>query len=654
MVELHEADYVVIGSGSAGAIIAARLSEDPGCSVLLVEAGPRDHSPLLHIPAAARHAFNARRYNWSYRSEPEPGLNGRRLAQPRGKVLGGSSSINGLVYLRGHALDYESWAESGATGWSYSEVLPYFRRLERFVGPTSEYRGESGPVKVSTADDLNPISRAFMEACAEAGYELTDDVNGYRQEGFSRFAMNAAGGDRWSTARAYLHPAAHRANLAIRTGCVAERILFEGRHAVAVACRHHRRRCHVRARREIILSAGAFNSPKLLMLSEVGPPDHLRSHDIEVRQELPGVGRNLQDHQISSVQLSCKRPVSLAGRVSLPSRALAALRWALRRDGLLASNHFECGAFIRSAAGIRYPDIQLYCFPIAVAEGSKDFLRGHGFQVQVSPQRSPSRGRVELASGDPEAAPSIRFDYLSSEQDHVAFRAGIRLTREILRQEAMRPYRGEELLPTRTGGLQRRGAGSLRPRPRPVLLPSIGNLPDGPGSAGGRRPAMPSSRSDRVEGRGCVHHARRPLVQHQLSDHDDRGEGGRHHCRAGPLAAVEPAVLRRPGMAGAPASPSSRSHLKRPDPIERQCTWRRTRRRPRPRPVDGIGSALTAWASNPAVVYPPQRSAVLDFGSSSALMPCFSMIARCSGVPMKAVRCLSNSSTNSPSSLRKA
>ena len=325
-----EADYVVIGSGSAGAIIASRLSEDPDCSVLLVEAGPRDSSPLLHVPAAARYAFNTRRYNWSYRSEPETELNGRRLAQPRGRVLGGSSSINGLVYLRGHALDYESWAESGATGWSYPEVLPYFLRLEQFLGPTTEYRGGSGPVEVSTVDDLNPISRAFMEACAQAGYEFTEDVNGYRQEGFGRFPMNAGHGYRWSTARAYLRPTAQRANLAIRVGCIAERILFEGQRAAAVVCRDNRRQRHVRARREIVLSAGAFNSPKLLM---------------------------------------------------------------------------------------------------------------------VSPQRSPSRGRVELASGDPDAAPTIRFNYLESEQDYVDFRAGFRLAREILRQEAMRPYLGEELSP---------------------------------------------------------------------------------------------------------------------------------------------------------------------------------------------------------------
>ena len=444
---MDEVDCLVIGSGSAGAIIAARLSEDPDCDVLLLEAGPRDRSPVLHVPAAARYAFNAPRYNWSYRTEPEPRLDGRRLAQPRGKVLGGSSSINGLVYLRGHALDYEAWAESGATGWSYAEVLPYFRRLEGFTGPLTDYRGGSGPVRVSVVDDLHPISRAFMEACGQAGYDFTEDVNGYRQEGFGRFPMNAAAGYRWSTARAYLRPAARRPNLTIRVGCHIDRILFEGRRAVGVEGRRNGRRYRARARREIVLSAGAFNSPKLLMLSGVGPPDHLRAHGIDVVQELPGVGRNLQDHQIGSIQMACRQPVSLAGHLRAASRVRAVVRWLLRRDGLLASNHFECGAFIRSAAGVRFPDIQLYCFPVAVAEGSSDFMRAHGFQIQVSPQRSPSRGSVELASADPDRAPAIRYNYLQSAQDCVDFRAGFRLAREILRQEAMRALCGEELSP---------------------------------------------------------------------------------------------------------------------------------------------------------------------------------------------------------------
>ena len=444
---VEEVDYVVAGSGSAGAVIAARLSEDPKTSVLLLEAGPKDRSPLLHVPAAARFAFNARRYNWSYETEPEPLLHGRRLHQPRGRVLGGSSSINGLIYLRGHGCDYESWAEAGASGWSYAEVLPYFQRMEGHRNPTTPYQGRAGPVRVSTIENLNPISWAFMEACRQAGYPHTEDVNGYRQEGYGRFPMNAAGGFRWSTARAYLRPAQRRPNLGIRTGAHVDRVLFEGRRAVALEFRRRGRRLRVRARREIVLSAGAFNSPKLLMLSGIGPADHLRELGIAVVQDLPGVGGNLMDHQISAIQTTCARPVSLARHLGPGAQAAAMVRWLLRRDGVLASNHFECGAFLRSAAGVRIPDIQLCLFPIAVAEGSKDFLREHGFQIQVSPQRSPSRGQVRLASAEPDDAPRIRFNFLESEQDLIAFRAGFRMAREILDQPAMRDLRGRERLP---------------------------------------------------------------------------------------------------------------------------------------------------------------------------------------------------------------
>ena len=442
-----EVDFVVIGSGSAGAIVAARLAEDPGARVLLLEAGPEDRSPILHIPAAARYAFNASRYNWDYETLDEPELNGRRLKQARGRVLGGSSSINGLVYLRGHALDYEGWAEAGASGWSYAEVLPYFKRLEGWVDPSNAYQGRDGPVGVSTAPRLNPISTAFLEAGRQAGYDLTEDVNGYQQEGFGRFPMNAARGYRWSTARAYLRAARARPNLRIETGALAERLVLEGRRAVAVAYRRGGEARRARFRREAILCAGPFDSPKLLMLSGIGPGAQLQQHGIEVVQDLPGVGENLMDHQISAIQMACRQPVSLYKHVNPARQALAALRWMLAKDGVLASNHFECGAFLRSEPGVRFPDIQLYLFPIAVEAGSKDFYRLHGFQVQLSPQRSLSRGWVRLGAADPAAAPAIRFNYMTAERDWVEFRRAFRLAREVLAQPAMDPYRGRELSP---------------------------------------------------------------------------------------------------------------------------------------------------------------------------------------------------------------
>ena len=444
---MREVDYVVIGSGSAGAVIAARLSEDRDVSVLLLEAGPPDWSPILHLPAAARYAFNARRFNWSYESEPEPHLGGRRVRHPRGRVLGGSSSINGLVYLRGHALDYEGWAEAGAAGWAYADVLPYFQKLETRVDHSNPYQGDRGPVLVSTAMRPNPISHAFIEACRQAGYALSEDVNGYRQDGCGRFPMNAARGLRWSAARAYLYGARSRANLDVQCGCHVDRIELEGRRAVAVAWRRGNRRHRVRARREIVLSAGAFNSPKLLMLSGIGDGDALKAHGISVAQELPGVGANLMDHPLTAIQVACRQPVSLASQLSLAAKARSALRWLVHRDGLLASNHFECGAFIRSEVGVEFPDLQLYLFPIGVAEGSNDFMREHGFQVQISTQRSRSRGWVRLASSDPDAAPRMRFDYLEAERDLIELRAGFRHAREILAQPAMRDLHGGEISP---------------------------------------------------------------------------------------------------------------------------------------------------------------------------------------------------------------
>ena len=440
-------DYVVVGSGSAGGALAARLSEDPSVSVLLLEAGPGNASPLLHIPAAARYAFNASRFNWDFETEPEPELKGRVLPQARGRVLGGSSSINGMVYLRGNPLDYEGWAELGATGWSYADVLPYFQRLEAWDKPTNEYQGRTGPIGVSTPTPINPISQAFLDAGTEAGYEPTEDVNGFRQEGFGRFPMNAAHGYRWSTARGYLRRARRRPNLEIMTRCVADRIEFSGKKAVALHYRQAGRAKTVRFRREVVLAASAFNSPKLLMLSGVGPATQLRAHGIDVVHDLPGVGENLMDHQISSIQLACTQPVSLYRHLGLLAQGKALLQWLISRDGVLASNHFECGAFIRSEPGVKFPDIQLYLFPVAVMEGSKDFMKLHGFQVQLSPQRSLAKGTVRLRSARPDDPPEIRFNYMTEPRDWVEFRKAFRIAREVVAQPAMDPYRGRELLP---------------------------------------------------------------------------------------------------------------------------------------------------------------------------------------------------------------
>lgn len=440
-------DYLVIGSGSAGAIVAARLSEDETVSVLLLEAGPADNSLLLQIPAAARFAFNAPRYNWNYQTEPEPHLGGRVLVQPRGRVLGGSSSINGMVYLRGNPLDFETWADTGAIGWSYADVLPYFQRLERWIEPSNEYQGIDGLVAVSTPSPVNPIAEAFLKAGEQAGYPSTGDVNGYQQEGFGRFPMNAANGYRSSTARTYLRGAANRTNLEVRTGIDVQRIEFEGKRARAATWRRGDETFRAAARREIIVCAGAFNSPKLLKLSGIGPAAELREHGIDIIQDLPGVGENLMDHQISTVQMECLKPVSLAKHLGLFAQGRAALQWALTRGGLLASNHFQCGAFIRSSAGIKFPDIQLYLFPIAVEEGSKDFYRQHGFQVQLSPQRSRSRGWVRLRSSRPDDPPKIRFNFMSDARDWKEMRSAFRLTREILKQPAMDTYRGREMSP---------------------------------------------------------------------------------------------------------------------------------------------------------------------------------------------------------------
>ena len=437
-------DYVVIGAGSAGAIVASRLAETDGGNVLLLEAGPSDSSLLLRIPAAMRHAYDAPRYNWNYETEPEPHLGRRRLKQPRGRVLGGSSSINGQLYLRGHPLDYEGWAQSGAAGWSYADVLPYFRRLEKRKDGDSAYRGSSGPVAVTMVEP-DTLARAFLEAGSQAGYRSTDDVNGFQQDGFGLLPKNIAEGRRSSTAQGYLRNPPD--NLRIQTGSVATRVLFSGRRAKGIEFRRGDETAIALARREVVICAGAFNSPVLLMRSGIGPADHLKDHGIEVIHASPGVGENLMDHPLTSVQVECTEPVTLHRHNNPVSKALGIFRWMWARQGILANNHFDTVAFVRTRPGVRFPNLQIALFAIAVAEGSAEFVKRHAFQLQFAIQRPASRGYVRLAKGGSDEMPRIRFNLLEHPADVEELKAGLFLSRELLRQPALAGFTGRELFP---------------------------------------------------------------------------------------------------------------------------------------------------------------------------------------------------------------
>ncbi len=440
-------DYVIVGAGSAGCVLADRLSADGRHRVLLIEYGGSDGSIYIQMPSALSIPMNMPKYNWFYHTEPEPHLNARRMHTPRGKVLGGSSSINGLVYIRGNPLDFERWDAEGARGWSYRDVLPYFKRAEKRQEGGNRYRGGAGKLETSYGRISNPLHAAWLAAASQAGYPQTSDVNGFQQEGFGRMDMTVGEGRRCSTARAYLKPALSRRNLKVLTHALATRVLFDGRRATGLEYRRGGATERVNAAKEVILSGGPINSPQLLKLSGVGPAEELRSHGIGVVHDLAGVGENLQDHLEFYFQVACREPITLYSSINWRSRALIGARWLLFKDGLGATNHFETCGFIRSRAGVAYPDIQYHFLPMAVAYDGSTLAQEHGFQAHVGPMRSKSRGWVRLGSANPQDKPRILFNYLSHPDDWTEMRACVRLTREIFAQPAFDRFRGRELQP---------------------------------------------------------------------------------------------------------------------------------------------------------------------------------------------------------------
>jgi choline dehydrogenase len=445
-------DFIIVGGGSAGCALANRLSADPAHRVLVLEAGRQDYrwDVFIHMPAALTFPIGSRFYDWRYESEPEPEMHGRRIYHARGKVLGGSSSINGMIFQRGNPLDYARWAAGpGMAGWDYAHCLPYFKRMETCLAGADEFRGGSGPLVLERGPADNPLFGAFFEAVQQAGYELTTDVNGYRQEGFAPFDRNVHRGRRLSAARAYLHPVLHRPNLTLRCRAMVTRIVLDGTRATGVEYRTGGSggQRHEATAAEVIVCGGAINTPQLLQLSGIGSPAVLEPAGVPVRHDLPGVGENLQDHLEVYVQYGCKQPVSVAPALKWRNRPLVGARWLFLRSGPGATNHFEGGGFARGNDDVAYPNLMFHFLPIAIRYDGSAPAGGHGYQVHIGPMNSDSRGTVRITSADPAVKPALRFNYLSTDTDRREWVEAITVARHILSQPAMAAYNAGELSP---------------------------------------------------------------------------------------------------------------------------------------------------------------------------------------------------------------
>lgn len=441
-------DYIIVGAGSAGCVLANRLSEDSNNRVLLLETGGSDKSIFIKMPTALSIPMNTDKYAWQFHTQAEPFLDNREMHCPRGKVLGGSSSINGMVYVRGHAKDFDEWQQHGAQGWDYQSCLPYFQKAETFYLGKDEYRGGNGPLGVNNGNEMaNPLYKAFINAGQQAGYAATDDYNAGQQEGFGPMHMTVKNGVRSSASREYLDPVKSRSNLTIVTGALGEKVLLEGKKATGVEYSINGQTKQVFAAKEVVLSAGPIGSPHLLQLSGIGDSETLAAAGVEVKHHLPGVGQNLQDHLEFYFQYKCKQPITLNGKLGLISKGLIGARWLLNRSGLGATNHFESCAFIRSKPGVEWPDLQYHFLPAAIRYDGKSAFDGHGFQVHVGHNKPKSRGAVSIQSADAKVAPKIQFNYLQHQDDIEGFRACVRLTREIIEQNAFDDYRDDEIQP---------------------------------------------------------------------------------------------------------------------------------------------------------------------------------------------------------------